>query len=175
MLDPCEVQRFGSSSAGSGPLRAGHGQSGPDPGTGDPAAGEIVEARRRIGMLGAERRLADRQRALVERPRPRTTASDDDMAQVWDAAGQEITSLRGHAGWVTTAAFSPDGARIVTASDDHTARVWDAATGQEGTSLPGHAGSVTSADFPSGRAPPSPRIVSRTSAKGRKRSFAQAA
>ena len=74
MLDPCEVQRFGSSSAGSGPIRAGHGQSGPDPGTGDPAADEIVEARRRIGMLGAERRLAGRQRALVERPRPRTSA-----------------------------------------------------------------------------------------------------
>jgi len=105
MLDPCEIQRFSSSSAGSGPIRAGHGQSGPDPGTGDPAAGEIVEARRRIGMLGAERRLADRQRALVERPRPRTTASDDDMAQVWDAARQEITSLPGHAGSVTSAAF----------------------------------------------------------------------
>jgi len=56
-------------------------------------------------MLGAERRLADRQRALVERPRPRTTASDDDMAQVWDAARQEITSLPGHAGSVTSAAF----------------------------------------------------------------------
>jgi len=105
MLDPCEIQRSSSSSAGSGPIRAGHGQSGPDPGTGDPAAGEIVEARRRIGMLGAERRLADRQRALVERPRPRTTASDDDMAQVWDAARQEITSLPGHAGSVTSAAF----------------------------------------------------------------------
>jgi hypothetical protein len=48
-------------------VRAGHGQSGPDPGTGDPMAGEIVEVRRRIGMLGAERRLADRERALVER------------------------------------------------------------------------------------------------------------
>jgi hypothetical protein len=29
---------------------------------------EIVEARRRVGMLGAEHLLADRQRALVERP-----------------------------------------------------------------------------------------------------------
>ena len=45
MLDPGGIQRFGSSSAGSGPIRAGHGQSGPDPGTGDRAAGEIVEAR----------------------------------------------------------------------------------------------------------------------------------
>ncbi|TPV97792.1 MAG: hypothetical protein USCAAHI_02780 [Beijerinckiaceae bacterium] len=33
---------------------------------------EIVEARRRRGMLGTERLLIDRQRALDERPRLRT-------------------------------------------------------------------------------------------------------
>ncbi len=85
MLDPCEVQRFGSSSAGSGPIRAGHGQSGPDPGTGDPAAGEIVEARRRIGMLGAERRLPARARWLGDERRLslRTGATAfDDTARV---------------------------------------------------------------------------------------------
>jgi hypothetical protein len=32
--------------------------------------GELPEARRRIGMLGAEHLLADRQCTLVERPRP---------------------------------------------------------------------------------------------------------
>ena len=37
-------------------------------------AGEVAEARRRIGMLGAERLLADRQRALEERPRRRKVA-----------------------------------------------------------------------------------------------------
>jgi WD40 repeat protein len=45
---------------------------------------------------------------------------------VWDAAtAKEIAVLRGHEGPVTSAAFSPDGTRIVTASWDRTARVWD--------------------------------------------------
>ena len=45
-----------------------------------------------------------------------------------------------HEGRVRSAAFSPDGARVVTASDDNTARVWDAASGQEIASLKGHEG-----------------------------------
>jgi WD40 repeat protein len=34
--------------------------------------------------------------------------------------------VRGHENYVSSAAFSPDGARIVTASSDNTARIWDA-------------------------------------------------
>ena len=34
--------------------------------------------------------------------------------------------LRGQEGRVNSAAFSPDGSRIVTASGDNTARIWDA-------------------------------------------------
>ena len=40
-------------------------------------------------------------------------------------------ALGGHASPVTSAAFSPDGSRIVTASDDKTARIWDAASAKE--------------------------------------------
>jgi WD40 repeat protein len=75
---------------------------------------------------------------------------------VWDAAsGQQIARLKGHEGPVWSAAFSPDGARIVTASNDTTARVWDAASGQEMASLKGHEGPVWSAAF----SPDGARIV----------------
>ena len=72
----------------------------------------------------------------VRRVQPRRVAhrhgSGDKTARVWDAAtGKEIAVLSGHDGTVDSAAFSPDGSRIVTASEDKTARIWDAATGKE--------------------------------------------
>ncbi len=63
--------------------------------------------------------------------------------------------LEGHTDSVDSAAFSPDGQRIVTASYDQTARVWNAATGQQLAKLEGHTGSVDSAAF----SPDGQRIV----------------
>src|SRR6185503_11484274 len=40
-----------------------------------------------------------------------------------------LVTFVGHTAAVNIAAYSPDGARMVTASDDHSARIWDAATG----------------------------------------------
>ena len=46
---------------------------------------------------------------------------------MWAADGSgEPVVLRGHQGPVLSAAWSPDGTRIVTASEDGTARVWAA-------------------------------------------------
>ena len=56
---------------------------------------------------------------------------------------------------MVSAAFSPDGSRIVTASWDKTARIWDAATAKEIAVLRGHDGPVVSAAF----SPDGSRIV----------------
>jgi WD40 repeat protein len=60
--------------------------------------------------------------------------------------------LSGHEEFVNSAAFSPDGTRIVTASVDKTARIWDGSIGQEIAVLRGHKSLVLSAVFsPDGR------------------------
>jgi WD40 repeat protein len=67
-------------------------------------------------------------------------ASRDQTARIWDTAtGKEIAVLR-HKGHVASAAFSPDGSRIITASRGSTrvgtARIWDTATAKEIVVLP---------------------------------------
>ncbi len=66
-----------------------------------------------------------------------------------------LFTLYGHTGAVWSAAFSPDGTRILTGSDDQTARVWDATTGTTLLELRGHTSGVISAAF----SPDGSRIV----------------
>jgi len=55
-----------------------------------------------------------------------STLGVNDTARIWDAAtGKLIAVLPGHQP-VLSAAFSPDGSRIITASADRSARIWDA-------------------------------------------------
>jgi WD40 repeat protein len=70
--------------------------------------------------------------------------------------------LLGHDKTVYSAAFSPDGKRIVTASADKTARLWDAETGKQiGAPLVGHEDVVKSAAF----SPDGKRIVTASADK----------
>ena len=55
--------------------------------------------------------------------------------------------LRGHEKLVNSAAFSPDGSRVVTTSLDGTARIWDAATAKVITVLRVHYNAAYSAAF----------------------------
>jgi eukaryotic-like serine/threonine-protein kinase len=53
---------------------------------------------------------------------------NDGTVKVWDlTSGQETLTLKGHEGFVTSLAFSPDGHRLIsTAYTDTTVRIWDA-------------------------------------------------
>ncbi|HEY2148004.1 MAG TPA: hypothetical protein VGH32_08705, partial [Pirellulales bacterium] len=66
--------------------------------------------------------------------------------------GEEVRTLKGHVGYVTSIAFSPDGGRALSASFDGTVRLWDVGAGQELCKLEGHASRITGVAFsPDGR------------------------
>ncbi len=74
------------------------------------------------------------------------TASSDKTAKLWDTASGKLLASFNHSDEVLQAAFSPDGARIVTASKDKTAKLWDATSGKPIASLV-HQDTVENAAF----------------------------
>jgi TPR repeat protein len=89
------------------------------------------------------------------------TAAAISVFQEIRAADAQFAVLSGHGGTVFSAAFSPDGTRIVTASDDRTARIWDPRTGAPLAVLSGHGGAVKFAAY----SPDGTRIVTASSDK----------
>jgi WD40 repeat protein len=76
------------------------------------------------------------------------SGSDDEIVRLWDAVtGAPLQTLKGHSGWVTPVAFSPDGKMVVSGSRDKTVRLWDAVTGAALQTLEGHSGVVWSVAF----------------------------
>ena len=112
-----------------------------------------ASAEERFGRTSARRRRFQAcEWTLFSTSLPCNAAS---RARIWDAASaKEIAVLRGHDNSVLSAAFSPDGSRIVTASWDNTARIWDTVSAKEIAVLRGHDNYVSSAapSAPTGRA-----------------------
>jgi WD40 repeat protein len=59
----------------------------------------------------------------------------------------EVAILKGHSYARSSAAFSPDGARVLTGSCDKTAKVWEARTGSDVLTLKGHTDEACTASF----------------------------
>ena len=91
--------------------------------------------------------------AFTDGHKPEQATFTERVAYAWDpATGRDLVHLRRHDDKVASAAFSPDGRKIVTASWDTTARIWDAVSGKELHVLKGHTNALLTARFsPDGR------------------------
>jgi WD40 repeat protein len=84
----------------------------------------------------------------------------DCTAKLWDAeTGEVLLTFSGHTGWIRSAVFSRDGARIATGATDNTVRLWEASTGALLRTLIGHSNQVISVAF----SPDGLRVVSGSS------------
>ena len=80
------------------------------------------------------------------------SGSRDNTVIIWDAAsGQQLSTLKGHTGWVMSVTWSPKGDQLASASNDKSIIIWDAASGQQLSILKGHTHAVNSVAWGSTR------------------------
>jgi WD40 repeat protein len=87
---------------------------------------------------------------LLEGLRPREDQKDlrgFEWHYLWALCHDDLHTLRGHTGMVTSVAWSPDGRHLASAGVDRTVRVWEAATGKEVSVLTGHTDPVWAVVF----------------------------
>jgi WD40 repeat protein len=78
----------------------------------------------------------------------RLAVAGSELVEVWDVeARTKVRELRGHAKYVYSVAFSPDGRWLATGGWDRTIKLRDAATGEERLTIFGHQGFVLALAF----------------------------
>jgi WD40 repeat protein len=77
--------------------------------------------------------------------------------RIWNIAdGRELQRLQGHARYVSSVAFSPDGRLLASGGGDNIVKVWDISTDKELLALRGHTEEIRSVAF----SPDSQRLAS---------------
>ena len=105
-------------------------------------------------LAGAEHALKDKQydnaRQLANRVDdliPNQTRTRKVLDEISVEYGGEVRTLSGHTGPVTSLAYSPDGAYILSGGEDGTLKLWETGTGREVRTFTGHKGPVTGVAF----------------------------
>ncbi|HET7538453.1 MAG TPA: WD40 repeat domain-containing protein [Polyangiaceae bacterium] len=124
-------------------------------------AERLLERAARADMIAADEHLDRPELALAYVARSldyrvvSPSAVEQAVVLLSSSPNSAAVGVVGHADALSTAEFSPDGARVVTASWDRTARVWQTTTSKLLAELSGHSDAVMSAVF----SPDGTRIV----------------
>ena len=74
-----------------------------------------------------------------------TWSEDKTIVKLWDVGTQrELVTLKGHEGFVSAVAFSPDGRTLATGGGNRSIKFWDVGRPQDPTVLKGHQGTLHS-------------------------------